>query len=410
MGSRRQGEKAGAATEGSGKPRLGSEAAQDRFPARYVRRAAARHQFGALADRYADFMLVGDPLADALAATLDGDPDARARFDRALRVGADSSDPDALRAFFAHAERRPSWLDDEQLELGARTYRRLGKATMWILSSWSLMNGYHSGAAVKPLVFTGHLRDRAPRRLAETGRFVVATMEPGSLGRYGRGFELTLRVRLMHAMVRRRIERSGRWDAARWGAPINQADMVGTVIEFSLLVLAGARALGYRFEPSESEALLHLWRYSGYLSGVDEELLAELASEARGVRFAELVALVQPGPDEDSRALAAALRQVPAQVARGSLERRLAPLLIKLHDGFTHAFNGRAMADALGIPNAPYRHALPPLRAVVGGLERVRRLLPDGDERFARWGHRAVRDHIDGLLGGIEPTFDTSGG
>ena len=38
------------------------------------------------------------------------------------------------------------------------------------------MNGYHSSAAIKPLLFTGRLDVMARRRLAETGRFIAETI------------------------------------------------------------------------------------------------------------------------------------------------------------------------------------------------------------------------------------------
>ncbi|HJL47786.1 MAG TPA: oxygenase MpaB family protein, partial [Polyangiaceae bacterium LLY-WYZ-15_(1-7)] len=292
-----------------------------------------------------------------------------------------------------------------RLALGARTYQRIGKPLLFILSAWSLMNGYHSGAAVKPLTFTGQLDRMAPRRLAETGRFLVEVCQDGGVAPYAEGWRIALRVRLMHAGVRRMILRSGEWDSARWGLPINQADMAGTIIEFSLLVLAGARELGFRFRPAESEALVHLWRWVGHLSGVAAPLLDELANEARGVAFAELVKLVQPGPDQDSLDLAAALRVVPREAARTRREKLLAAAVVPYHDGLTWAFNGDAIARALRIPNRAWRHAIHPTRLLVGGLETVRQTLPGGDALFARAGNRALHADITRMLEGAEPDF-----
>ena len=376
-----------------------------RLPSRYVNRAEARRRFGALADRYASFMMRGDPLADELVAWMRGQGEA-ALFDRALSDGLASvaNPPDPLRRFFEHVEVRPAWLDDDALELGARTYQRMGKSVMFILSAWSLMNGYHSAPAVKPLAFTAQLAKMAPRRLAETGRFVVETCQNGGMKRDGQGFILAVRVRVLHARVRAMILRSGRWKTDDWGIPINQADMLGTVMEFSLLVLAGARHLGYRFEREESEALVHLWRYSGYLSGVDEELLEELSSEARGEHFAEMVKLIQPGPDQDSLDLAAALRVVPAQVGETAFEKALGSVLVKVHDGLTWTFNGEAIASGLRIPNARWKHVVHPIRAMVVAFETARRAL-GADQFVAAWGNRLLRTDIERMLAGVEPSF-----
>jgi hypothetical protein len=85
---------------------------------------------------------------------------------------------------------------------------------------------------------------------------------------------MTARVRLIHAQVRRLLIESGQWNAEIWGAPINQLHMAGTNLMFSVGVLAGLTRLGYRFDPAERESLVHLWRYAGYLLGVESELLA----------------------------------------------------------------------------------------------------------------------------------------
>jgi hypothetical protein len=63
--------------------------------------------------------------------------------------------------------------------------------------------------------------------------------------------------------------------------------MLGTIMEFSLLVLSGARRMGFLFSRRESEAVMHLWRWVGQISGVDPWLLEHLTTEAHGVRLAE---------------------------------------------------------------------------------------------------------------------------
>lgn len=386
----------------------GSE--RPRTPTRFTNAAIARHRYGAMADRLGRFLLEGDPLGDALARDiLAGAP--REPFETALAKGIDAvpNPSPALRAFFEAVDRVPDWVDPRKLRLGARTYQRTGQSMMFVLSAWSLMNGYHSSAAVKPLMATGQLDAAAPRRLAETGRFLVEVCQTNGLERFAPGFQTAVRVRLMHAIVRQLLLRKGNWRTDDWGLPINQADMVGTVIEFSLLFLEGCRVMGFHFEPRESEAVVHLWRYVGHLSGVDPELLEELSTEARGVRFAELVKLVQPGPDQDSIDLAAALRVVPRRLASSPVERLLAPFTIRYHDGLTRVFNGDRVADALRIPNPRWKLMIHPTRAFIGTMERFRRGLPYGTRAVAWLGNRMVRQAIARMLGGVEPTFQPAG-
>ena len=126
------------------------------FVERYVNREQARRTFGPLADRYARFYLTSDPVADALADAIAERRVTRAQVDSALRKGLPSvSDPaPELRAFIEAVETVPAWVDFALLNEGARVYQRLGPAAMFILSAWSLMNGYHSAPAVKPLMWT----------------------------------------------------------------------------------------------------------------------------------------------------------------------------------------------------------------------------------------------------------------
>lgn len=382
-----------------------SEAA---FPARYRRREQVRHLFGDMADRYASFYLRSDPSADALADWMvrEGE-EAKRSFELALRAGAGSVPAQSreLRAFMDAVEAVPSWVDFEQLDRGALAYQRFGLMGMIILSAWSLINGYHSSAAVKPLAFTGQLRHRTQRRLAETARFVSEVSQTDGLRARQTGFTICVRVRLVHAFVRRACWESGRWQSEAWGEPINQADMFGTLLEFSLLMMDGAMRLGFRVTPDEREAILALWRYCGYLSGVDEWLLSKMASERDTRHMSRLLRLVQPGPDEDSRALTAQLLHVPRLNAQGRGPALLAIAVSRFHNGLARALNGPEISDELGLPDDLWQHALHPVRAVLTPLELLREQIPGASLRASELGNRAVRSDLLRILRGVEPSF-----
>ena len=181
--------------------------------------------------------------------------------------------------------------------------------------------------------------------------------------------------------------------------------MLGTAMEISLLWLRGAEMMGFHFEPEEREAVLHLWRYVGWVSGVEDELLGWLATYEHGVRTAELVHLVQPGPDADSLALAAALREVPRRIARTRAEKLYSRFVVPFHDGLTRAFNGDRIADDLRIPNAAWKHAITPTRALVEAFERVRLAVPGATWLATELGNRRVRAQIEHILERREPSF-----
>lgn len=379
----------------------------DRLPERVSNLERARRRHGARADFYAAFLLRSDDLADAVVAALDELPAQQraALLDRALDEGiaAVPAAPEALRALFAQIDEVPEWVDWAVLRLGARTYQRTGFAGGLVLSAFSLMNGYHSHAATKPLLFTGRLDRMARRRLAETGRFVAATCQVDGLRRFAEGFKTTIRVRLVHAWVRRYLLQSGWWRTDLWGLPINQADMAATNIAFSVAVLHGTRQLGLRFTPEEADSVIQLWRYSGFLSGIDPGLLC--SSEAEAMTWADLVTTVQPGPDEGSRQLARALRDVTYERATTPLQRVIAELLARYHDGVTRAVAGDEVADGLGLGNPLWKFAVPLTRAVVTPFEIAREYLPGATYLSALAGNLVWQRAVDQELGGRPAEF-----
>ena len=379
-----------------------------RFPSRYRQRWQASHFFGDIADRYANFYTRSDPVADRLAHWLQTEGKAgKSLFEQALRQGiATVHEPSPeLRDFFEAVEATPPWVDFGQINRGALAYQRFGLVGMIILSAWSLLNGYHSSAAVKPLAMTGQLRNNAQRRLAETARFVSEATQVNGLRHGGLGREITVRVRLIHAYVRQDCLASERWRNDEWGLPINQADMFGTLLEFSLLMMDGARRLGFELTESEADAVLALWRYCGHLSGVDPWLLSQLQNETKTRRIADLIHLVQPGPDEDSVTLAEALLEVPGKNAPGKTRSWIARFVTGFHHGLARALNGPEIADDLGLPDDLWQYAEYPARAIIRPLERLRRRVPGGNRVAARIGNEAIRRDLRRLLRAVEPSF-----
>jgi len=154
-------------------------------------------------------------------------------------------------------------------------------------------------------MFSGRLESDVPRRLAETSRFVEVVSQPGGMRPGAAGFVATGKVRLIHAAVRRMLQQHPGWNTPAWGVPINQADMVGTSLLFSLVVLDGMAKLGFDTTPAEREDLLHLWRYNAHVIGVDAGLT--FATEAEARTLWDLLSCTQSPPDDDARALARAL-------------------------------------------------------------------------------------------------------
>jgi hypothetical protein len=179
---------------------------------------------------------------------------------------------------------------------------------------------------------------------------------------------MTVRVRLIHAQVRRLLLESGQWNADAWGAPINQCHMAGTNLMFSVGVLDGLSRLGYRFDRLEREAVVHLWRYVGYLLGVDPELL--IADELEGNRLLDLMFAFEPEPDNDSRALVDALMQTAFDYVRGFKAGRCCS--VNLCYGMSRALIGDEHAKTLGYPKTRWRWLVPMVRPATWIVETAR--------------------------------------
>ncbi len=344
-------------------------------PARFLHVAEARARFGASIDRLGELLREADPLADAVVDAFARLPAGAGRrmLEEVIRNGIASvpSAPAELRALFREVDHVPAWVDRDAIERGGELLFRAGWFGGLALGT-SLIYGYASPGGNKPLVFSGRLTEQAPRRLMETSKFVQATCLPGGLRRDGEGFAITVKVRVMHAHVRRMLLESGRWSEDDWGAPANQHDMGGTSLLFSAVVVDTLRKLGFVLCPEEVHLYMQLWRYSGYLMGVHPEVLPTSEREAR--RLMDMIASTEAEPDEDSRRLTRALfaaGRTPPDDARPP-----GRLTVLLGQGMIRGIVGDELGDQLAVPDHRYKHAFPVVRGLVGRAERLTAALP----------------------------------
>jgi hypothetical protein len=360
------------------------------IPSRFTNLDAARARFGDRVDRLAPYFYRLDPAADAVTEAFATLPPGRgfALLSDALARGIDAvpEAPSPLRAFFAEVDRVPPWVDWGALDRGGELLLRAGAFGGMALGACSIVLGYASPAGNKPLVLSGRLQEQAARRLNETSRFVQAVCRPGGMRRGGDGFAITVKVRLMHAEVRRMILRSDRWDEARWGAPINQHDMSATTLLFSLAVLEALRKLGLTIPRDEAEQYMSLWRYVGLLMGCDPELTP--ASEWQAWQLAELIKATQGAPDDDSRALTAALFESPLTAAKSSGQMRRARIERDVGRAAARVLLGEEMADALAVPRTPFAHVIPVMRSLNLAAEQVRMRVPAAHRRAIENGEK----------------------
>ncbi|HEY3465024.1 MAG TPA: oxygenase MpaB family protein [Amycolatopsis sp.] len=349
--------------------------------------------------RLREFAQVQDQLADDVVAWMAQQPKGRGRelFEQALNTGVAAPGP--LQAFFDQVNAKPYWVDDERLDRGARAITRAGLLGLFPLGDMSLMGGYLASRATKALVGTGEIEYKAPRRLVETATWWIDVTTPGALAHGGKGYASALRVRLVHAHVRAAMNRRDDWDYAAWDRPVNQVQTAGTLLLFSLVYVFGTQLLGLRYSARERGDILHLWRYIGWLMGVDDELLP--AGEEDAWRLLWLLAATEFIPDDDSKRLAKALVEANAAVGegRGAVGKVLSHVSVAVHSSISRLVLGKTNADFLGLPNDPVAQAA--IVAVAGvnfAAETVRRFIPGAtalQERLGRAGRRGYVKRLE---------------
>lgn len=347
----------------------------------------------------------GDPAADALARWMKdaGMASSMPMFEVALARGVDQvpNAPEVLKRFFERVDTPPTWLDPDLLRRGAQASNLAGLAGTDIMRDLALMAGYQSSAINRTLVLTGALSRGAQRRLAETTKWWVDCTTPGGMDRFAPGFQGTVRVRLMHALVRQRVQQLPDWDGAWLGVPINQQDMQATYLGFCVVYLTGLRFLGVWLRRDEVHAVMHLWRHVGWLMGVEDGLLFDDFTEAQAGLYRNLLA--QPAPDDSSLALGTALMNEPLHTPyghrwpwlnglRGRYERAR-------HLSISRLFLTNPSMRSLGLPS----HVLPwypALRAPWNLMvHEVARTLPGGLGWLQRHGQRQQQAHLATMFG-----------
>ncbi len=301
----------------------------------------------------------GDPAMDKVVAWMfEGSArDNKMLFEQALMQGISSMEnpPAPLREFFSHIDTAPAWLKPELLEEGAHAAQLGGMVAFYVLRDMALMGGYvYFNSMNQTLEPAGALYKDTSLRLGETGKWLQDVTEPGGLARFSAGFTTTIRVRLVHALIRRQLQSRPQWNSAKWGIPINQMDMLATYLAFGPVTLTGSRLFGVPVGKKEAAAVLHMWRYIGWLSGLEEQWLVE--KEGDGLRKLYHTFLTHRLPDEKIRMLGQALMREPLQRHLPGLEDK--PLrakwkrwwLYQLHLSNSALILGPVQRYRLGVP------------------------------------------------------------
>ena len=222
----------------------------------------------------------GDHEADVLVASLFSS-NQQAVVYRMLRlpeneIKLDGESP--LKIFLLSTKPTPAWFNSERINRGQLVFKKYAQEMMTLLGAMSLPYCYAASPGNKALYLSEKMRQSTGKRLVETAAFVINVLTPKSLEEDNVGHIHINKTRLIHAVARYYINRSG-WEN-QWGVPINQEDMAGTNLAFSYIILLGMQQSGFGLSVKEKEDFLFAWRYIGYQLNIDENLLPSSFREA----------------------------------------------------------------------------------------------------------------------------------
>ncbi len=174
----------------------------------------------------------------------------------------------ALTRFFEQTNVLPPGVDQQRILRGERVFIRNVYLAALALLTKSLPEGYAAPNLSIILNISGELRTHTFRRLLATLQTVINVSSCHGFQQGGRAVITAQKLRLLHSGIRHLTKKSRPEYASRYGVPVNQEDMLGTVMGFSLLVLRGLRALGARLSRQEEEDFLYLWLVFSRMMGI----------------------------------------------------------------------------------------------------------------------------------------------
>lgn len=170
----------------------------------------------------------------------------------------------------------PPWADRDRMAAGQRFFNNWDLEICTALFTASLPSAYAGRWGVSVLSRVSQLAEpgTVARRISETGQMLLDITEPGALEPHeGVGYKRIVNVRVLHATIREVLlskhPPGGSWDVSS-GIPVNQEDLLATLMTFTVVVLRALKQMGIDVTQEDQEAYLHLWAVVGDLLGIRE--------------------------------------------------------------------------------------------------------------------------------------------
>lgn len=345
----------------------------------------------------------GDPLADAIVADLAAAGPLGNIHDLlgTVRARAKATDVRAMELVDS-ANAPPPWVDFRAMEKGQRMIASYGPWMGMSLFSGSLVGGSMFQKMALTTAMTGMLAGKPAKRLTETVALVTRMALPGSMQPGGGAHEVLLRVRLLHAGLRRLLTSSGRFQHPT-EVPINQQDLAITLALFCYVNVRQLLQMGIALDREQIDSFMALWRYAGHLLGIDPALLPFSIEDQQAFYLSSCLHQVKPDkvPPETKVILDAVAKGstvVPYPVARKFLHQvtrylsgddYIRGMNIELVEGYWGVTALRGLGRA-----ASFAHRYVPRgeQVLYGVFSRMYRAQLQENERRRRFGYRVQTD------------------
>ncbi|MYB62825.1 MAG: DUF2236 domain-containing protein [Gemmatimonadetes bacterium] len=300
---------------------------------------------------YVAHTLVGDPVMDAVVEDLAPYPQNQVH--HFVKAGMEEDHdglkdaPASLRDFFLDTPPDPDWLDHDTFTPGIRAFQRNAVKVLSAFVTGVLIDGFSTLISTS-FVLTGRIFDNGVWRLRQNNRHQMEIFFPGGLRRYGDGWKLSVRIRFVHAQVRRLLAQSAGWNHKAWGVPISAANLGYAIACFAGRTISHSESLGARYSDEERASFHAVWRYAGYLMGIPETILYRNEDHAR--QLYRTGQICEPSATQDAIIMTNALINSAPLVAgiEDKLERK--NLVHKVIYPVSRALVGKRLADQLKFP------------------------------------------------------------
>ena len=215
----------------------------------------------------------GDHLADSYFSILTQDDEMESIRKVFSEMDSNDESPPAdtfpeLHEFFTRTNNLPPTIDTQRIDHGEMVFQKNAFTVALVLLTKSLPEGYAAPNLSIILNLSGNLRTNPYKRLLSTLQTVVNVSSFHGFQHGGRAVLTAQKLRLLHAGIRHITRRYRPAFESQYGVPVNQEDMLATVMGFSYLVIEGMRTLQAGLTRDEEENFFYVWRVFALMMGI----------------------------------------------------------------------------------------------------------------------------------------------